>query len=208
MVNYFLLMVDLFTRKIELMLLHVQMYQSVAEAFEQGWIYRGHGIPDIILTDQGSQLDGDDFRGFCRTFGIEKHHTTPYHPQCDGMAEINFDFVKQVTLCLMLDRQLPKGSCPALLSEVAFHYNSMPNASRKVFPFLLSYGSQPRSPIDAWCRGMGSNERNLHGEYLDALQRKQVELNALAKENIERNLERSRQRQNERRVSSGVTEDL
>ena len=120
---YFLLMVDLFTRQIELMPLHDQTYQSVVKAFEHGWVYRGHGIPDIILTDQGSQLDGEDFRGFCKPLGIEKRHTTPYHPQCDGMAERNIGFVKQVTLCLMLDRQLPKGSWPALLSEVAFHCN-------------------------------------------------------------------------------------
>ena len=194
--RYFILMVDLFTRQIELMPLHDQTYQSVVKAFEQGWVYRGHGVPEIVLTDQGSQLDGEDFRGFCKPLGIEKRHTTPYHPQCDGMAERNIGFVKQVTLCLMLDRQL---------SEVAFHCNCMPNASSKVSPFLLTYGRQPRSPIDAWCRGMEPNERNSHGEYLDLLQRKQAELNALARENIGRNLDRSRQRQNERRVSSGVT---
>ena len=47
---------------------------------------------------------------------------------------------------------------------------------------MFTYGKQPRSSIDSWCRGMKPNERNSHGEYLDALQRKKSELNVLAKE--------------------------
>ena len=110
--RYFLLMVDLFTRLIEIMPLHDQTCESVIRAFEQGWIYRGHGVPQMILTDQGSQLDGTEFRTFCKTLDVDKKHTTPYHPQCDGMAERNIGFVKQVILCLLLDRNMSKGSWP------------------------------------------------------------------------------------------------
>ena len=149
-----------------------QSYPSVVGAFEQGWVYRGHGVPDIVLTDQGSQLDGD----FCKPLGIEKSHTTPYHPQSDGLAERNIGFVKQLMLCLMLDRQLPKGSLPALLAKVAFHCNCLQNASSKFSPFLLTYGRQPRSPIDAWCQCLEPGQRNSRGEYLEVLQ-KQSELN-------------------------------
>ena len=56
--RYFLLIVDLFTRYIELVPLHNQTVDSVIAAFEQGWIYRGHGVPEVIITDQGAQLDG------------------------------------------------------------------------------------------------------------------------------------------------------
>ena len=42
------------------------------------------GSPRLILTDQGSQLDGVEFRTFCKTLDVSKKHTTPYHPQCDG----------------------------------------------------------------------------------------------------------------------------
>ena len=59
------------------------------------------------------------------------------------MAEGNIGFVKQVILCLFLDRNLSKGSWPQLLPEVAFHCNSMINASSKISPFMLTYGRQP-----------------------------------------------------------------
>ena len=62
--QYFLLMVDLFPRLIEIVPLHDQTYESVVIAFEKRWIYQGHGVPEIVVTDQGSQLDGTEFRGF------------------------------------------------------------------------------------------------------------------------------------------------
>ena len=170
--RYFLMMVDLFTCLVELMPLHNQSAESVVAAFERGWVYRGHGTPEIVITDQGSQLDGSEFRKFCTPLGVEKRHNTPYHPQCDGMAERNIGFIKQVIMCLMLDRQLDKGSWPALLSEASFYCNCMPNASSKVSPYELTYGRQPRSPIDISCKKLVHGSQNSHGEYLDSLKRK------------------------------------
>ena len=164
----------------------------------------GARVPEIILTDQGSQLDGEEFRGFCKHLDIDKRHTTPYHPQCDGMAERNIGLVKQVISCLMLDRQLAKGSWPALLKEVSFHCNSMDNASSRISPFMITYGRQPRSPVDAWCRGLELGKRNSHGEYVDSLKNKQAEMNAIAQENIARSLERARELRNKGRVESIV----
>ena len=60
--RYFLLMVDLFTRYIELYPLADREAGSLVKAFEQGWIYRGHGVPVKSLSDQGSSIDGDKFR--------------------------------------------------------------------------------------------------------------------------------------------------
>ena len=202
--RYFLLIVDLFTRMIELVPLHDQTVDSIIVAFQQGWIYRGHGVPELVVTDQGAQLDGEQFREFCKSLKIEKRHTTPYHPQCDGMAERNIGFVKQVLSCLMLDRNLPKGSWPALLTEAGFYCNGMENASSKVSPLMLTYGRQPRSPIDTWCKSLDATSRNSHGEFLRELRIKQAQLNEIARENIERSLGRARERINEKRVTSKI----
>ena len=60
--RYFLLMVDLFTRYVGLFPLADQEASSLVKAFEQGWIYRGHGVPTRILSDQGSNIDREKFR--------------------------------------------------------------------------------------------------------------------------------------------------
>ena len=167
--RYFLLMVDLFSRYIEIQPLRNQEAESLVSAFEQGWIYRGHGVPVKILSDQGSSIDGRKFREFCRLLGVEKKRTTPYHPETDGMAERNIGMVKQVIRCLQLDRRLEKYSWPSLLTEVSFHCNGMTNATSNTSPLMLTRGQQPRCPMDAWCRTLKENETNSHAEYLGNL---------------------------------------
>ena len=149
--------------------LHDQSAKSVIAAFEQGWVYAGHGVPEIVIIEQFSQLDGSPFRNFCRPLGIDKRHTTPYHHQCDCMLERNVWFVKQVILCFMLARLLKKGSWPSLLKEASFHCNTMLNAFSKVSPFELTYGRQPRSPVDMCNRNLSATCQKSHGEYLDCL---------------------------------------
>ena len=130
--RYFLLMVDLFTRYIEIQPMKDQCARTLVEAFERGWIYRGHGVPQTILSDQGRNVDGETFREFCKILGVEKKRTSPYRPQADGMSERNIGMAKQVIRCLQEDRHLDKGSWPGLLAEVSFHCNGMPNGSTRI----------------------------------------------------------------------------
>ena len=104
-------------------------------------------MPETFVTDQGAQLDGIDFSKFCASLNIDKRRSTPYHPQCNGMAEQNVGFVKQVMLCLMLDRQLGKGSWPSLLQEVSFHCNCISNASSNIWKATtFASGPMARQP--------------------------------------------------------------
>ena len=202
--RYVLLMVDLFTRNVELQPLKDQETETLLTAFQQGWVYRGHGMPAIVLTDQGSNIDGNTFREFCERAGVAKRHTTPYHPQGDGMAEKNIGLVKQVIRCLLMDRKLLKGSWPRLLGEVSFHINAMENATSRLSPHLLTFGREPLSPLDAWCEHMRPGEANTHGEYLEELRRKKVELENIARENIDANLTKARSRYNAGKTVSNI----
>ena len=77
--RYFILMVDLFSHYIELAPLEDQSAESVVREFKRSWIYRGHGVPKVLLTDKGPNVDGQKVREMCRQLGIEKRHTTAYH---------------------------------------------------------------------------------------------------------------------------------
>ena len=81
--RYFLCMVDVFTRCIEAVPLKDQKAESLIKAFEDGWIYRGHGVPNGMLTDQAHNVDGFEVRALCDKLGIKKRHTSTYHPQAD-----------------------------------------------------------------------------------------------------------------------------
>ena len=134
-------MVDLFSHCIEL----APLEDQTAE-FKRAWIYRGHGVPKVLLTDQGPNVDGRKVREMCRQLGIEKRHTTAYHPQADGMAERGIGAVKQTLRCLLLDRKMEPASWLALLPEISFLLNSVSNASTKLSPHILTYGREPRAP--------------------------------------------------------------
>ena len=99
-----------------------QTARSIVNAFKEGWVYRGHGVPRVIITEEGKNVDGLAVRGLCHDLGIEKRHTTPYDPESNGMPERHIGFVKQVIICLMLERNIEKGSWRSLLPEVTLKY--------------------------------------------------------------------------------------
>ena len=205
--RHFLCIVDVFTRYIEAIPLKDQKAISLVKEFEAGWIYRGHGVPKALLTDQGPNVDGKEIREMCEKFGIEKRHTSPYHPQADGLAERSIGLVKQVARCLTLERELGKGAWPSLLPEVTFYCNNVENSSTKFAAQLLNTGRLPTSPIDAWIRTHEDSAVGTHQQYLDSLLERKKELLAMAAENdrlCKRNVrERSEKRVRRDRIKVG-----
>ena len=58
----------------------------VAAAFLNNWVM-AYGIPDTILTDNGSQFVSEFFKTICYVLGIRRKTTTAYHPQTNGQAD-------------------------------------------------------------------------------------------------------------------------
>ena len=181
--RYFLLVVDLFSHLVETIPLRDQTAKSIVNAFLGGWVYRGHGVPIILVTDQGKNVDGAAIHELCQELGIQKRHTTPYHPEADGMAERHIGFVKQVIRCLMLERNLEKGSWPSLLPEVTFYCNNLDNASTKISPHLMTFGRQPRTPLDMLIAHAPTDGGQTGNEYVDLLLKKREELDEIAQKN-------------------------
>ena len=65
--RYFLCIVDTFTRYVELIPLHDQSAASLVREFQRGWIFRGHGVPKGLLTDQAHNMDGTEIGRFVRS---------------------------------------------------------------------------------------------------------------------------------------------
>ena len=60
--RYFLLIVDLFSHYIETVQLKDQKADTIVRAFLEGWIFRGHGIPRVLVSDQEKNVDGECVR--------------------------------------------------------------------------------------------------------------------------------------------------
>ena len=58
------------------------------------------------LIDQWSQMDGIDIRDMCLEFGIDKEHSSPHHPEGDGLSERTIGLVKQLFRSILLEKHL------------------------------------------------------------------------------------------------------
>ena len=84
-------------------------------------VFAIHGLPMILLSDNGSPFQSDGFKSFVEANGILHRRVTPYHPALNGAAENLVKFVK---------RSLEKG-------------NSMDSLETKIARFLSTYRNSP-----------------------------------------------------------------
>lgn len=84
--RYLLTCIDRFTKWSEAVPLADIKAETVASAFVNIWISR-FGVPKEIITDQGKQFESRLFRQLAKLCGSRVKHTTPYHPQANGLVE-------------------------------------------------------------------------------------------------------------------------
>ena len=95
----FLLVLDIFSRFLELVPMKNQTAQTLIDAFKQARV---------------KNVDGAAMNKLCKLLGIENRHSFPHHPEGDGLAERCIGTVKQVMRCLLTDRELEKTECHSL----------------------------------------------------------------------------------------------
>ena len=60
--------------------------KSVIDAFNEQFISR-HGIPEVVLTDNGTEFTANDFEKYLDILSIKHIKSTPGHPQGNGRIE-------------------------------------------------------------------------------------------------------------------------
>uniref|UniRef100_A0A1X7T3K8 Integrase catalytic domain-containing protein n=1 Tax=Amphimedon queenslandica TaxID=400682 RepID=A0A1X7T3K8_AMPQE len=103
------------------------------------------GVPEEILTDQGSNFTSQLLTEIYQMLRVRPIRTTPYHPQTDGLVE-RFNG----TLKSMLRKVVTKEGkdWDKLIPYLLFAYREVPQASTGFSPFELVYGRTVRGPLD------------------------------------------------------------
>ena len=83
--RYILTLVDYVTRYPEAVPLKIIDTETVAEALLD--MYSRLGIPQEVLSDQGTQFVSSCMQEVSRLLSIHRLTTTPYHPICNGLVE-------------------------------------------------------------------------------------------------------------------------
>ncbi len=145
--------------------------QSAKQVAHRLWndLFCIYGFPKRIHSDQGANFESKIIKNLLEMAGVQKSHTTPYHPMGNGLAE-RFNR----TLGNMI-RALPvksKARWPQLLRTLTFSYNCTVHETTGFAPFYLMFGRIPRLPIDIMFQHVLCDERVVsHHEFVTALRR-------------------------------------
>ena len=163
----------------------VAMKSVVAEyvAEELIGIFARVGIPQEILTDQGSNFMSNLLSELYRLMQIKPIRTSPYHPETDVLVE-RFNG----TLKAML-RKAAVGEgkdWDKLLPFVLFAYQEVPQASTGFSPFELVYGRQVRGPLDILKETWKTSKRSTESvvSYVLDVQEKLARMSELVVDNL------------------------
>ncbi|XP_062537710.1 uncharacterized protein K02A2.6-like [Armigeres subalbatus] len=91
--NYYLIVVDAFSKWPEVISTKPQTTSTTVAMFRE--IFSRNGMPETLVTDNGTQFTSEDFEAFCSNSGILHLKTPPYHPQSNGLAERFVDTFKR-----------------------------------------------------------------------------------------------------------------
>ena len=103
--QYILLIGDIFSKFVHIVPLKDQSAPVIIDA--SSWVFV-HGKPLYLLSDQGSNVDGQVMGKICNELGIEKRRSLAYHSQGNGFTKRHIRIVKDMLRAAILHRHLPK----------------------------------------------------------------------------------------------------
>ena len=104
-------------------------------------IFTVHGLPEQIVSDNGSGFTSHEFRQFLASNGIQLIHTSPYHPSSNGLAERAVQTFKNTVKKLA-------GPMELRLSKFLFRYRVTPQTTTGLSPAQLLMGRRLRTHLD------------------------------------------------------------
>ena len=142
--RYVVIIVDQFSRWLEMVPLTIQDAESIARAFFESYVVR-FGAPFVMHTDQGRNFDSAMMKSFCRLLEIVKTRTTPYRPSSNGQVERYNTMVLNFLRCFLRGKQR---DWDKYLPVMGMNIRAMVNRSTGFTPNMLQLGHQINMPVD------------------------------------------------------------
>ena len=105
-------------------------------------LFAQFGLPETIVTDNGSCFVSEEFEAFLKENGIMHITSALYHPSTNGLAERAVQVLKQGL------KKVTTGSLRTRLARVLLSYRITPQSSTGVSPAELLLGRCPRTRLD------------------------------------------------------------
>ena len=180
--RYILVICDYATRYPEAVALRTIDANAVAEELLR--FFSRVGVPEEILTDQGTNFMSQLLSEVYRLLKIKPIRTTLYHPQTDGLVE-RFNG----TLKAMLKKAASEDGrdWDRLLPYLLFAYREVPQASTGFSPFELLYGHNVRGPFDILKESWEADKKSTESvvSYVLTIQERLAQLRDMVHDNLQ-----------------------
>ena len=106
-------------------------------------LFATHGIPEVVVSDNGTTFTSAEFSQFMTKNGIRHVKIAPHHPSSNGLAERAVKTFKEgMKKCISSSSE----SIECCLARILFQY--IPHSTTGVSPSELVFGRRIRSHLD------------------------------------------------------------
>ncbi|XP_041379100.1 uncharacterized protein K02A2.6-like [Gigantopelta aegis] len=144
--NQYLITVDYYSRYIDIAFL--SQITSFAVICKMKNVFAHHGIPEIVVLDNGRQFVSAEFRKFAIDWNFKHVTTSPYYPQANGEAERAVRTAKEILkqedmiLALLIYRATPISALGMSPAELVYGRRlriTLPSMPSTLVPRTIDY---------------------------------------------------------------------
>ena len=136
----FLVVIDAHSKWIEVFPVTSATAQSTIHKLRQ--LFSQFGVPESIVSDNGTQFTAQEFGNFCTSNGIQHIRVSPYHPSSNGLAERAVQVFKQGM------KKASPGTVEDKVARLLFQYRITPHTTTGLSPSEMLMGRKLRSRLD------------------------------------------------------------
>ncbi|XP_039683803.1 uncharacterized protein [Medicago truncatula] len=141
--RFILVAIDYFTKWVEAAS-YANATKQVVVKFIKNHIICRYGIPNRIITDNGTNLNNKMMKELCDDFKIEHHNSSPYRPQMNGAVEAANKNIKRIVQKMVVTYK----DWHEMLPFALHGYRTSVRTSTGATPFSLVYGMEAVLPVE------------------------------------------------------------
>ena len=135
-----LVVVDAFSKWIDVF--PVKSASSATTIAKLRTLFANHGIPESIVSDNGSPFTSAEMKEFLTANGVKQITSSPYHPSSNGLAE------RAVQTCKSALKKMDGSSLDIKVQRFLLNYRTTPQGTTGIPPCHLLMGRQLRTRLD------------------------------------------------------------
>ncbi|XP_031330866.1 uncharacterized protein K02A2.6-like [Photinus pyralis] len=138
--NYFLLVVDSYSKWLEMRRVPSLSSTTTIQVLRE--IFATHGLPDVIVSDNGTAFTSEEFKLFAKKNGCRAVNVAPYKPSSNGQAERMVQFAKDSL------KKMGKGDVETRISRFLLAQHATPCTTTGQSPAELLMGRRITTALD------------------------------------------------------------